>query len=486
MSSLKREALRGVFWSFVERFGTQFILLLTQIVLARLLLPGDFGLIGMLSIFMAIAQSFVDSGFGNALIQKKDTDNVDYSTVFYFNLAISVLVYALLFVSAPAIAAFFKQEKLVLLTRVLGLMIIFNGLGLIQFAKFRRELNFKAIAKSNLVANTLAAGIGITLAFMKFGVMALAIQMLCIYFFKTVLFWIISDWRPKWVFSFKSFKGLFSFGSKLLLSGIMDQVFENIYVFIIGKYYSKTDTGYYTQAKKFQEVPVTTLSAIVGSVTFPAFSKIQDDDERLRIGFQKLIKLLVFFNFPLMLGLAAIAENLFLHLIGAKWLPAVPYFQLLCIAGMLYTLHTSNLSLLQVKGRSDLFFRLEVVKKVIILLAIVIGINWGILGLIIGRVISSFIAYAINAFYSGRLIGYGIFQQLRDIYTYAITSVVMAVGVYMIGMMANSLLVLLLQIFTGLIFYLLMALIFKQDALIDSFKLIQAHIVIPPWIKKRF
>jgi O-antigen/teichoic acid export membrane protein len=481
MESLKSKTISSVLWSFLERFGTYLVLLITQIVLARLLLPADFGLIGMLTIFIAISQAFIDSGFDNALIQKKHTNQKDYSTVFYFNILIGFLCYGILFFSAPLIAEFFEQEKLVGLTRLVGLILVFNALGLIQLVKFKKELNFKVIAQVSVTANFLSAVIGIGLALMDYGVWALAFQMVSIYFLRSAFYWMKSHWRPSLVFSKQSFRQLFGFGSKLLISGIIDQIFQNIYLLVIGKLFTAKELGYYTQAQKFQEVPVVTLASVVGNVTFPAFSKIQDDDERLRIGFRKMIKLLVFVNFPMMLGLAVIAQPLFLLLLGEKWLPAVPYFQILCISGMIYTLHTSNLSILKVKGRSDLFLYLEIIKKVIVVLAILIGLNWGIMGLVVGQVVTSFISLFLNAFFTGKLISYSIKAQLKDVSSTLIIALLMVGCMILVGNPEGSVLYLLLQILTGISAYFLLAFTTKQEAMNDSLLILKELIPLKRW-----
>jgi len=481
MSDLKSKTIKGVFWSFVEKFGSQFILLISQIILARLLEPRDFGLLGMLAIFIAVSQAFIDSGFDNALIQKKNADQTDFSTVFFFNISIGIVLYLILFFAAPLIADFFRSPQLVDLTRVVCLILVINSFGLIQFVKFKIDMNFKAIAQVVVAANILSAILGVSLALLNFGVWALAAQVMGIYVFRTLLFWIRSSWRPSMVFSIKSFKGLFNFGSKLLLSGLISQTFENIYLLVIGRMFSATALGFYDQAKKFQQVPVATLAQVVGNVTFPAFSKIQDEDERLRMGFRKLIKLLVFINFPLMIGLAVMAEPLFSIVLGEKWMPSVPYFQLLCIAGMIYTLHSSNLNILKVKGRSDLFLYLEIIKKVFVVLAIVIGLQWGIMGLIIGQIVTSFISFFINAYYTGKLISYSTINQIKDVsQTFLITLVtaaVMSIG----WLIQNQILSLSFQILAGIGTYLLLACATKQEAVSDGISILKEIIPTRRW-----
>jgi len=486
MSDLKSQTIKGVFWSFLEKFGSQLILLISQIVLARLLEPKDFGLIGMLAIFIGVSQAFIDSGFDNALIQKKDVNQTDYSTVFYFNIAIGFAFYLILFVAAPYIADFFHQPLLVNLTRIVCIILTVNSFGLIHLVQFKIEMNFKAIAQVVVIANFLSAFVGIGMALLGYGVWALAGQIIGIYFFRTVLFWVKSSWRPSLVFSIQSFKQLFRFGSKLLLSGIISQTFENIYLMVIGRMFSATALGFYSQAKKLQQVPVTTLAQVVGNVTFPAFSKIQDNNEKLKQGFRKLIKLLVFINFPLMLGLAAIAKPLLVLVLGVKWLPSVPYFQLLCIAGMIYTLHASNLNILKVKGRSDLFLYLEIVKKLIIAVAIIIGLNWGIMGLVVGQICTSFISFFINAFYTGRLISYTILNQLKDISQTFLLSLVMLAFMMTGWLIENELLSLAYQIFIGIGSYLLLGIATKQEALTDGLLILKEVIPLRRWKKIKY
>jgi len=448
--------------------------------------PRDFGLLGMLAIFIAISQAFIDSGFDNALIQKKDANQTDYSTVFFFNISIGVVLYLILFFTAPLIADFFRSPELVQLTRVVCLILIVNSFGLIQFVKFKIEMNFKAIAQVVVIANLLSAVLGVALALLNFGVWALAAQVIGIYFFRTILFWVKSTWRPSMVFSIKSFKGLFNFGSKLLLSGLISQTFENIYLLVIGRMFSATALGFYDQAKKFQQVPVATLAQVVGNVTFPAFSKIQDENEKLRLGFRKLIKLLVFINFPLMIGLAVMADPLLVVVLGDKWEPSVPYFQLLCIAGMIYTLHSSNLNILKVKGRSDLFLYLEIIKKAIVVLAIIIGLKWGIIGLIIGQIFTSFISFFINAFYTGKLISYTISNQLKDVsqtfYITIVTAAVMSLG----WLIQNQILALSYQILSGIGTYLLLAFATKQEAVSDGISILKELIPTRRWKNAKY
>ncbi|RXQ93869.1 lipopolysaccharide biosynthesis protein [Ancylomarina salipaludis] len=475
--SLKKETIRGVFWSFMEKFGSRIIMLITQIILARLLTPADFGLIGILTIFITLSQVFVDSGFGNALIQKKNTSSVDYSTVFFCNIGVSIVLYVILFFTAPFIATFFNQLELIWLLRFVGLILIFDSWAVVPFAKFRKNIEFKTIAKATLFSNIASAFVGITLAYLNFGVWALAAQMVLIYLFRSMFFWIFSNWRPSLQFSKESFKELFNFGYKLLLSSLLDQIFQNIYLLIIGKLFSAKDLGYYTQAKNFSQVPVSTLYSVVGSVTFPTLSKLQDEPEKLLLALRKTIKLLAFVNFPLMLGLAVVAHPLFYYVLGEKWLLAVPYFQLLCLSGTLYTLHAINLSILQVKGRTDLFLKLELIKKGIGIVGIAIGLNWGIMGLVWSNVIVSFVAFFINSYYTNKLVHYPLFKQLKDLLPTLLASLIMvAVMLIVAKIYEMSIVLFLMQIIIGIVSYFTVAYLSKQEALTDGLKIIQEFI----------
>lgn len=486
MDNLKKASIKGVLWSGIERFGTQIILFVTQVVLARLLTPKEFGLIGMITIFIAISTSFVNSGFGTALIQKKDVNKDDFSTVFIYSIVVALLFYLILYLSAPWIASFFDQLELIGLTRVIGFTFVFASLGLVHNSILQREMDFKSISKITVFANVFASIVGITIALMGGKAYALAFQIVSIQLFRTLFLWIYCLWRPQWIFSTKSFKELFRFGSRLLFSGLLDQIFQNIYLLVIGKYFSAVDLGYYSQAKKFQEVPVASLAGVVGSVSFSAMSKIQDNEEKLRSTFRSLLRMLSFVNFPLMLGLAAVAHPLFFSILGEKWLDAVPYFQLLCISGMLYTLHTTNLSILNVKGRSDLFLRLEVIKKVITTIAIIIGFYWGIIGLVVGRVICSFISYFINCYYSGRIIGFSFYSQVKDIALSFISSIFMFLLIYAFGAIHTSILLLSVQIVAAILFYLVFSFFTRNQALVDIVKLLNEIKPLPLWVIRKF
>ncbi len=395
------------------------------IILARLLFPEQFGLIAMLTIFMVVAQLFLDSGFGAALIQKRDATQADICSIFYFNILGGLAATLLLCLSAPWIASFFNQPMLTSLVRVLSINIVINSFGLIQTIIMKKELNFKALTKVSLIASITSGIIAVVLATSGFGVWSLVIQQVTSALISSTLLWFLSSWRPALIFSFNSLRELFSFGSRLFFSFLLNHIFENLYSLVIGKLFSPADLGFFARAKTLEELPSQTLSDMIGQVTFPVFSAIQDDPIRLKKGLRKVLTLLVLVNFPMMIGLAVIARPLVIVLLTEKWAECVPYLQLFCFVGLLYPLHLINLNVLQALGRSDLFLRLEIIKKGLIVISIAITWRWGISAMICGLIAVSIIAYYLNSYYNGILIGYTIREQLRDLSAYLITATVM-------------------------------------------------------------
>src|SRR5690554_362573 len=361
MLSLKQKTVSGLSWSFIDQMGNLGISFIVGIVLARLLSPREFGLIGMITVFIALSESFINSGFSDALIRKKNCTNTDYSTVFYFNLVVGVLFAAILYVSAPAIAVFFNENELIPIVRVMGIILIIDSLTIIQRTILTKRIDFKLQARISIIASIGSGVIAIAMAFNGFGVWALVAQRLVKQGLNSLFLWIWNRWKPMLVFSVKSFKELFGFGSKLLLSGLIDTLYRNVYYIIIGKFFSAQELGYYTKANEFKNLPSQNLNSIIRRVTYPVLSTLQDDIPRLRNNYQKLIRSVMFITFILMIGMAAVAEPMIHTLIGAKWEPAIIYLQMLCFVGMMYPLHALNLNMLQVQGRSDLFLKLEII-----------------------------------------------------------------------------------------------------------------------------
>jgi O-antigen/teichoic acid export membrane protein len=466
---IKRVTTHGLFWSFFERIGQQGIQFFIAIILARLLLPEQFGLIAMLTIFMAVAQSFVLSGFGSALIQKQNANHLDECSMFYFNILVGFFVAGVLFLSAPLIAAFYRIPLLTPLTQVLSLNLIINAFGIVHTTLLTKRIDFKAQMKVSVIAIVLSGSIGVIMAYQGYGVWSLVAQSISSNLFRTALLWVVLPWRPSWIFSWVSLRSMFSFGSKLLFSGLLDTIYNNLYLVVIGKMFSAADLGYYTRAQQTQQLPVDSLSVTVGRVTFPVFSSMQDDKARLKRGTRKALSTLAMLNFPLMIGLAVVAKPMVLVLLTAKWLPCVPYLQLLCVVGMLYPLHSINLNVLLAQGRSDLFFRLELLKKLLVTMAIVLTWRWGIKVMIYGQIATSFIAYYMNSYYTGKLLSYPLLEQLKDFVPILGLASLMGCGVFLVGYIPSksNLMLLFSQVSIGVILYVLLCNFLKTSSFLE-------------------
>lgn len=434
--SLRKKAFSGMIWSSIQQFGNQGIRFVVSIILARLLLPEEFGLIGMIAIFMAIGSELISSGLTSSLIRTDNPDQRDYSSVFFYNLFGSIILYFLLFFTAPYIANFFKQPSLIEITRLYSLTFIISGLSAVQLAKIRKEMNFKLETQSSLASTVVSAMVGILLAYRGFGVMSLVWMSIAGSIISSVMLWFTSDWRPSFIFDKKKFSYHYRFGYRMAIAGVINAVFNNIYTLVIGKFFSPVQLGYYTRADTLKQFPISNISSILSKVTFPIFAEIKNDDQRLRNVYKEMMQLVIFIIAPLLVMMGVIADPLFRFLFTEKWLPAAPYFQILCVNGILYPLHSYNLNILLVKGRSDLVLRLEIAKKIILCLIIVVAIPFGIYGLLWGQVIYSVLCYFINSFYSGKMIGYTATKQLYDISGILTVSLLMGLGLYFLDTFA--------------------------------------------------
>jgi len=475
-SILKKKTISGLLWSFSDLIANQGIKFIIQIVLARLLLPKDFGIIGMITVFIAVSQSIIDSGFSNALIREKDSSQEDYSTVFYFNFFMAIILYVVLFFSSHAISIFFNEPKLVLILRVLAFILIINSFGLVQRTILTKNIDFETQTKINVISSIVSGIIAILLAFLGFGVWSLVIQTLLTQFIQSLLLCLSNRWVPSLVFSRNSFKRLFGFGWKLLVSGVINTLYNNLYFLIIGKVFSAVELGYYTNAQKLRDTASQSISTSVQKVGYPVLSSIKEDEDRLREGYKKIIKVSIFITFPLMIGLAAVANPLIRLIFGPNWINSIEYFQVLCFSGMLYPLHAINLDILQVKGRSDLFLGLEIIKKVIgvLAIAIVLFLKLGIMGLVWALVFSSFIAYFLNSYYSAELLNYSTMQQIKDVTPAFIVSIIMGIIVYFSeGILTNSNLIkLIVQTIIGGVVYIGVSKIWKIEELNTVYELL--------------
>ena len=464
--SLFHKTANGIFWSFLELTGRRCIGILVTLLLARFLVPADFGLVAMVSVFFQIANTLMDSGFQQALIRKKDADAEDYSTMFVTNIALGVVAYVLLFVSAPLIARFYEEPRLVMLVRVIGIVVIVNSLQFVQIVSLSRQLDFKTQFKATIPAGVISGLVAIVMAMNGFGVWALAAQMILSPLFTTAFLWWINPWRPRWVFSPQSFNELFGFGSKLFISGLLNIVFENIYIVVIAKLFTSSITGYYFFATKIRDIILQQLSSSIQKVTYPALASIQDDDLRLKAGYRKVIQATTYLIFPAMIFLAVLSQPLFSLFLKPHWLAGVPYLQLLCVAGLMFPLHVVNLNILQVKGRSDLFLYLEIFKKLLIVVVLFISVRFGIWGLLAGQIATSFLAYLPNSYFAMRLIGYSPGEQIKDVLPALVSALFAgAIMVFIDKVFATGessiIMFLILQISVGGVIYLAAAKILK-------------------------
>ncbi len=452
--SLKKKTLKGTLWSVAERFSVQSVNFIVMIIMARILTKADYGLVGMLAIFMEVSQSLVDSGFSQALVRKQDRTQVDTSTAFYFNIVIGILLYCIIFVSAPLIARYYGYPILEPMARVLGLGIIVNSLVVVQRALLLGKLDFKTQAKASLLASIVAGVVGITMTYNGFGVWSLVYYQLLLLGINTGALWIVTKWHPSWVFSWTSFKSMFGFGSKLAISGLLETFARNLYLLVIGKKFAAAELGLYTRAQQFGNYMSANVSGILQRVSYPVLCSIQHDEQALRKAYRKFLRLSAFIIFPLMCGLAGISHPLIILLLTDQWEGTVPLLQILCLSLMWYPIHAINLNLLQVKGRSDLFLKLEIVKKFVGIGILFASLPFGIIAICWGQVINSLISLIINTFYTGKLIEMGFWRQMREILPSLLYSLSMGIVVFCIINVINNLwLQLILGILAGAGYY---------------------------------
>nr|WP_025533545.1 lipopolysaccharide biosynthesis protein [Vibrio parahaemolyticus] len=434
MSDLTIKTQKGLKWSAVERILTQAVQLGITLFLARLLGPTAFGLVGMLAVFIAIANVFVDSGFTSALIRKIDRSDSDLNTAFYYNVAVAILCYFIMYISAPSIAKFYQQPELQVLLRVLGIAVLINSFTLIPRVKLNAELDFKTQAKISIISVLVSGSSAVVLAINGFGIWALVTQTLLNAGCTALLFNLFSPWFPYGRINKQSFDYLFGYGSKLLLSGLLDVIYNNLYQVIIGKKFSPVEVGQFTQANQLTSVPAMTLTGIIQRVIFPMFSQLQDKPEKMESAYRLTLKMAAIVIFPLIVGLGLIAKPLFTSLLGAQWQFAADLLSILCLGYMLYPIHSINLNLLQVKGRSDLFLKLEVLKKLIGVIILLISIPYGVLAMCIGLGITSYLALLFNTYYTAKLTKISQWQQCKDLMPIWLATILSSALAYTIGL----------------------------------------------------
>ena len=449
---LRNKAKRGFVWNTVERLVTNGIQFILTVILARLLSPDDYGIIAMPAIFLAIAQVFIDSGFANALIRKPDLNEKDLSTAFYFNVIVGVVAYFLLFVTSPLIADFFNTPILSRLLKVTALVVFLNSLGIVQQAVLTKKMDFKSQAVISAISTFVSGAIGVWMAYNGYGVWALVFQQVSAALLRVAMLWIYGRWKPLWIWSRESFGYLWNFGSKVIIIGLLDTIFNNVYAFVIGKKYNAKDLGNYTRAQQFADLPINNINSIVQKVTLPLLSEIQDDDTRLSSIYLKLIEMSSLLVVPLMFGLAAMANPLIISLLGKEWEGCVLLFQILCIARLWTPFNAINVNLLQVKGRTDLLLKLEIAKKVVI--TIILGLTF----------------YRGVVFLVG---GFAVWKQLQAILPSIMISIVMMLAILFVNMMLiNLYIMLVIDILLCVILYSMLVYLFKREALKELISLL--------------
>lgn len=465
-TTLKSTAIKGVVWSAVDKFAVQFGQFVVGILLARILLPEDFGLIGMLAIFITLSQTFIESGLGTGLIQRQNRSEVDFSTLFLFNLAVSGFFYLLLFLSAPFIASFFEQPQLTDLTRILGLILFLNAFAIVQRTKLTIAIDFKSIAKSNVIGMITGGLCGVIAAVNGYGVWSLVIQMLIGSFASSLSLWLLSNWTPSIIFSKESFKSLFGYGSKLLMAGLYAQILNNVYNICLGKFYPTASLGYYTKAKSFADVSAGTVVSIIQQATFPILATVQHDKEKLVSIYSRMIRMSAFLIIPLMTMIALLAKPIVILLLTEKWISLIPLLQWIVFSRLFLPMSSLNMNLLNAVGRSDLFLKVDLSKLPLTLVAMAITIPLGVKAIVIGHVVTSAIFFVINAYLPGKFYGYGAIKQLKDMLPFSIAAIGMAISVLAMSCFVENLI---LQLFLGgilgLITYLFICWLLKLEEL---------------------
>jgi len=461
--SLKSKTIKGTIWSAVDNLTQYGVTFIVSIVLARLLKPDDYGLIGIITIFTTVCTAIINGGFSNALVRKKEPTENDYSTAFIVNLGLSILLYSIVFACSPLIARFFGKEELVSLTRVSSLIMIAGAFGIVQQVRLTKRLDFKTQTKITLIASITSGSIGIVMAVLGFGVWALVAQGLSAQILKTIFLWIFNHWTPSMRFNKNSFNELFGFGWKMMVSGVLDSLWTQLYQVVVGKFYSPATLGQYTRAKQFSQMFSSNLTTVIQRVTYPVLSDIQDQKERMISAYRRIIKTTMFITFALMFALGAVAEPLLYCLIGEKWHEAATYLPLICLVGACYPLHAINLNMLQVQGRSDLFLGLEIIKKIIGLAPLFVGAFVGIFPMLYMTVITNVISFFLNSYFPGKLLGYTSWKQIKDIAPSFGVSLIMAIVVYTMKFLPLSYWIILpLQILTGTVLFISISIITKS------------------------
>ncbi len=468
MGELRSKTLKGILWSAIDKVGVKAIAFIVSIVIARILSPSDYGVIGMILVFIAVANIFIDSGMSQALIQRKNRTASDMSTAFYFNVGVSAVCYLILFLSAPWIARFYNVNELSSILRVLGLNIIISAFATVQRANLIASLDFRSVAFVNVSAVILSGVVGILMAYSGYGVWALVGQQMTSIGVSTLVYWLYGKWHPTASFSKESFKSLWNFGSKLLATGFVATVMREIYSVAIGKIYRSSELGYYTRAVQTSDMVAMTSNEVINAVTFPVLSSLQDNKDQMLAVYEKMLGMTAFFIFPIMTGLAVLASPFISLLLTDKWLPAVPLLQWLCFARMFTPISSLNMNILNAIGRSDLFMKLDFSKLPLTIITMAITIPLGVEAIVIGNFITAFICYFINAYLPGKMFNFGVKAQFRIFYKIVIATAIMGYIVWMSTYLFDTRLVqLLIGFIIGLSSYIIISYFLKVQQLTE-------------------
>jgi len=485
--NLKQKTLDALTWTTVDRFGQQAVQFIIGLIFARLLTPFDYGLIGMITIFAALSYVLVESGFGQALIRKQNTTETDYNTIFYFNILTSLSLYLLLFFSAPFIASYFNQPQLTLIGRVIFIAILFNAFYLVPFTKLVKVMDFKSVAKVNILSVILSGTLGIILALLHYGVWALVTQQVSFHLFRMIFYYFFNKWSPKLLFSFQVIREFWSFSIHLLGTSLLNVIFNNLYMLLLSKFYPIKQVGFYSQGKKLSETFNSGFQTILVGSTYSLFTQIQNDDKRFLRIFREIAQKTSIITFPIMLVLIAIANPFIYVLLTSKWMMSVPYFQLLCLAALFEPLYGLTINALNSRGQSKITFRVEIIKKCLILLSVVLCFNFGVIAMLWGYAMACFIAYLISILYLKKDLKHYIRHQLADFLGCVSIGLVIAACAYGLSFLIyNNYLLLATQIILSGILYILSIRLFYTELYNKSFQLIVTKItVLKNWKENR-
>ena len=477
MNDKRNKVLSSLFWRYAERWGAQVIQFIVQIILARLLTPSDYGIIGLITVFISISLVFAQSGLGQALVQRKQIDNEEFSTVFYFSMIFSVILYGILFLCAPVIANFYNEPVLTSVVRVLGVTVIIGAVNSVQQAYVQKTMQFKRFFWSTLGGTLVSAVVGIYMAYRGYGVWALVGQQISNQLVNTVILWVTVKWRPMLIFSVSKAKRLFSYGWKLLCSSLIDTIYNNIYSLIIGKFYSSTDLGYYNRGKQFPMLIIQNINSAIDSVLFPVMAEVQDEKQRLKAMVRRSIVTSTFLIFPAMAGLGAIAKPLTVILLTEKWLSAVPFIWFCCFIYAFWPVHTANLQAIKALGRSDIFLKLEILKKIVGIMILIATIPFGLYAMMWGSCASTLICSFINAFPNKKLLGYSYWEQVKDMLPSMMLSIAMLAIVSLLQLFnLNDWITMIMQVVLGIAIYFGLAKLFRLECMEYIIKMVKEMI----------